>query len=72
MEYNFNEIEKKWQQYWKDNNTYKVDIDESEEIAMAYGIMSVPTLVIFKNGKEASRMIGVQPKAAILDAIKRA
>ena len=30
MEYNFKEIEKKWQQYWKDNNTYKVDIDESK------------------------------------------
>ena len=30
MEYNFNEIEKKWQQYWKDNNTYKVDINENK------------------------------------------
>ena len=30
MEYNFNEIEKKWQQYWKENKTYKVDIDESK------------------------------------------
>ncbi len=30
MEYNFNEIEKKWQKYWKDNNTYKVDIDEGK------------------------------------------
>ncbi len=30
MEYNFNKIEKKWQQYWKDNKTYKVDIDESK------------------------------------------
>ena len=29
MDYNFNEIEKKWQQYWRDNNTYKVDIDEN-------------------------------------------
>ncbi|MBO4722144.1 MAG: leucine--tRNA ligase, partial [Muribaculaceae bacterium] len=29
MEYNFKEIEKKWQQFWKENNTYKVDIDES-------------------------------------------
>ena len=29
MDYNFKEIEKKWQQYWKDNKTYKVDIDES-------------------------------------------
>ena len=30
MEYNFNEIEKKWQQYWKENDVYKVDIDESK------------------------------------------
>ncbi|MBR5640342.1 MAG: leucine--tRNA ligase [Muribaculaceae bacterium] len=30
MEYNFNEIEKKWQQYWKENNVYKVDIDDSK------------------------------------------
>ena len=29
MDYNFNEIEKKWQRYWKENKTYKVDIDES-------------------------------------------
>jgi len=49
---------------------YKVDIDEAEDIAMDYGIMSVPTLIIFKDGAEASRMIGVQPKTAILDAIR--
>jgi leucyl-tRNA synthetase len=30
MEYNFNDIEKKWQQFWKDNNTYKVDIEHSK------------------------------------------
>ncbi|RLD60803.1 MAG: leucine--tRNA ligase [Bacteroidetes bacterium] len=30
MEYNFNEIEAKWQKYWKENNTYKVDIDNSK------------------------------------------
>jgi leucyl-tRNA synthetase len=30
MDYNFNEIEKKWQQYWKENNTFKVDIDHSK------------------------------------------
>ena len=51
---------------------YKVDIDECEDIAMDFGIMSVPTLIIFKDGAEADRMIGVQPKAAILDAIARA
>ena len=53
-------------------SVYKVDIDECEEIAMAFGVMSVPTLVIFKNGSEVGRMIGVQPKAAILDAVRQA
>lgn len=51
---------------------YKVDIDECPDIAMDYGIMSVPTMIVFKNGAEAARMIGVQPKAAILDAIAQA
>ena len=50
---------------------YKVDIDEAEDIAMDYQIMSVPTLIIFKDGAEAERMIGVQPKSAILDTIGR-
>lgn len=50
---------------------YKVDIDECEDIAMDFGIMSVPTLIVFKDGAEAARMIGVQPKAAILDAIAK-
>ena len=48
---------------------YKVDIDEAQDIAMDYGIMSVPTLIVFKDGAEAERMIGVRPKAAILDVI---
>ena len=50
-------------------SVYKVDIDECEDVAMDYAIMSVPTLIIFKDGVEAARMIGVQPKTAILDAI---
>lgn len=52
-------------------SVYKVDIDECEDTAMDYAIMSVPTLIIFKNGGEAARLIGVQPKTAILDAIKQ-
>ena len=51
---------------------YKLDIDEAEDIVMDFGIMSVPTVVIFKNGSEFDRMIGVQPKAAILNAVKSA
>lgn len=51
---------------------YKVDIDECEDIAMDFGIMSVPTLIVFRDGAEAERMIGVQPKTAILEAIRKA
>lgn len=50
---------------------FKIDIDEAEDIAMDFGIMSVPTLIIFKDGEEAERMIGVQPKTAILDAVRK-
>ena len=51
-------------------SVYKVDIDECEDIAMDYAIMSVPTLIVFKDGEEAARMIGVQPKTVITDAVK--
>ena len=51
---------------------YKVDIDECEDIAMDFGIMSVPTVVVLKNGVEVERMIGVQPKAVLLNAVQSA
>ena len=51
---------------------YKVDIDEAEDTVMDLGIMSVPTLILFKDGDEAERMVGVQPKAAILEKVKAA
>ena len=49
---------------------YKVDIDEAEDVVMDLGVMSVPTLIIFKDGAEAERLIGVRPKAEILSAVK--
>ena len=44
----------------------KVNVDESSELASRFGVVSIPTLIIFKNGKESSRIIGARPKAAIL------
>ena len=44
----------------------KVNVDEQEELAMRFGIMSIPTLIVFKNGEIAKKTMGVQPKAAIL------
>jgi len=40
----------------------KVNIDENQELAMRYGIQSIPTLMIFKNGEMAARQVGAAPK----------
>lgn len=38
----------------------KLNVDEEESIAEQYGVMSIPTLIVFKNGKEAGRAVGFQ------------
>jgi len=50
----------------------KLNVDESVAVAGKYGIMSIPTLMIFKDGQEVKRMVGARPKPAIaelLDAV---
>lgn len=47
----------------------KVDIDQSPDIASRYGVMSVPTLVVFENGEVKKQTIGAQPKAQILELL---
>ena len=44
----------------------KVDVDEAGDIAAQYKIMSIPTLIVFKDGQVAAQTVGVQPKAGIL------
>ena len=43
----------------------KLNVDESPATAQKYGIMSIPTLMLFKNGELASRQVGAQPKAKL-------
>ena len=50
-------------------NIGKVNVDKNQNLAAKYNIMSIPTLIIFKNGKEHSRMIGVQSKEKLLSAL---
>ena len=50
----------------------KLDIDESLDTAKDFGVMSVPTMIIFKDGKEVERLVGLRQKAQILEAIKNA
>ena len=47
----------------------KLNVDENPETAAKYGIQSIPTLMIFKNGEMASRQIGAAPKAKIVQWI---
>ena len=44
----------------------KVDIDASPDVAGRYGVMSVPTLMVFKNGQPVRQAVGVQPKQNLL------
>ncbi len=43
----------------------KVNIDEEQGLAMRYGIASIPTMILFKNGEPAAAAIGAQPKGAL-------
>ena len=44
----------------------KINVDEQPELASAFGVMSIPTLVVMKNGKIVDQAMGARPKAAIL------
>ena len=52
-----------------DYNVYKINVDEEGELASDYGIMSIPCVILFKDGKEYSRSIGLKTKEEILKMI---
>lgn len=47
----------------------KVNVDEQEELAARFDIMSIPTLLVFRNGEQVAQSVGVQSKQAILDMV---
>ena len=48
----------------------KLNVDENQEIAMKYSVQSIPSLLLFKGGKEIARTIGAAPKEAYLKFIE--
>ena len=44
----------------------KLDIDENQNTAMAFGVMSIPTLLLFKDGEPVDRIVGYQPKPQLM------
>lgn len=50
----------------KTNNVLKIDVDKAQELALKYGVMSIPTLIVFKDGKEISKSLGYRSEEEIL------
>jgi thioredoxin 1 len=51
---------------------YKVDVDSEGELAMRYGVLSIPSLILIKGGQEVDRITGAAPKEQIAAMIDRA
>ena len=50
---------------------YKLNVDEQQQVAAKYGIRNIPTMILFKDGKEVERIIGVKPKDYIISSINK-
>ena len=62
------EIEQKYAGKFK---VGKLNIDEAQDIAARYSVASIPTLIIFKDGAEAERLVGLQPPDALSEIIDK-
>ena len=51
-------------------DVYKCNVDEEGELAQRFSIMSIPTLILFKNGQIAHKMVGSMPKARLISEIE--
>ena len=48
----------------------KLDVDENPDTSAAYGVLSIPTLLLFKGGEPVDRIVGAQPKAQLLKRLQ--
>jgi thioredoxin 1 len=52
-------------------DVYKVDVDHEQELAIRYGVMSIPTLLLFKGGQVVEQIVGALPKGKIEEQVLR-
>lgn len=49
----------------------KIDVDDNQQTAGQYGVMSIPTLFVFKNGEKVDQVVGFQPKEALAQLLNK-
>ena len=49
----------------------KVNVDDEQELAIRYGVMSIPTVIFFKDGQEIDRKVGVMPEGAFAEVLDK-
>ncbi|MEW5882977.1 MAG: thioredoxin [Armatimonadota bacterium] len=60
------------QEYSGKAKVYKVDVDQDPDIAVRFGVMNIPTLLLFKGGQVVDHMVGAEPKQKIAAMLDRA
>jgi thioredoxin 1 len=55
-----------------DMRIMKLNVDENQQTAARYGVMSIPTMILFKNGQPAERIVGALPKPRLVQQIEPA
>ncbi len=50
---------------------YKVDTDEEQNLAIKYGIMSIPTFIVFKNGEPVNKAVGMRDKEELVNLLNK-
>ncbi len=60
------------QEYSGKARIYKVDVDQDPDIAVRFGVMNIPTLLLFKDGQVVDHMVGAEPKQKIAAMLDRA
>ena len=54
----------------KEKTVFKINVDDEQDLAMEYGVMSIPCVIAFKDGKEVNRSVGLKSKDDILGLLK--
>lgn len=63
-------VEQLAQEYGGKMKVAKLDVDQNPTVATRFGVMSIPTLILFKNGQPVERIVGYMPKEKLVERLK--